>query len=63
MQESQETQVRSLGLEDALKKEMETHYSICARKFHGQRSLLGCSQWGLKESDMTEWAHEHFSIS
>ena len=24
-------------------------------KFHGQRSLLGYSPWGCKESDMTEW--------
>ena len=24
------------------------------RKFHGKRSLLGCSPWGHKESDMTE---------
>ena len=24
------------------------------REFHGQRSLAGYSQWGLKESDMTE---------
>ena len=25
-----------------------------AGKFHGQRSLVGCSPWGLKESGMTE---------
>ena len=24
-------------------------------KFHGQRSPAGCSPWGQKESDMTEW--------
>ena len=24
-------------------------------KLHGQRSLAGCSPWGCKESDMTEW--------
>ena len=24
-------------------------------KFHGQRSLVGYSPWGHKESDMTEW--------
>ena len=24
-------------------------------KFHGQRSLVGCRPWGLKESDTTEW--------
>ena len=24
-------------------------------EFHGQRSLVGCSPWGQKESDTTEW--------
>ena len=24
-------------------------------QFYGQRSLVGCSPWGHKESDMTEW--------
>jgi len=28
-------------------------------KFHGQRSLVGYSPWGHKESDMTEWRHTH----
>ena len=23
-------------------------------EFHGQKSLMGCSPWGCKESDMTE---------
>ena len=27
--------------------------------FHGQRSLVGCSSWGRKESDMTECARTH----
>ena len=26
-------------------------------KFHGQRSLVGYSPWGGKESDTTEWLH------
>ena len=51
----QETQVRSLGQEDPLEKEMATHSSILLGKFHGQRSLVGYSPWGCKESDMTEW--------
>ena len=29
---------------------------------HGQRSLLGCSPWGLEESDTTERLHFHFSL-
>ena len=32
-------------------------------KSHGQRSLVGCSQWGHEESDTTEWLHFHFSLS
>ena len=26
---------------------------------HGQRSLVGCSPWGHKESDTTEWLSTH----
>ena len=29
-------------------------------KFHGWRSLVGCSPWGHEESDMTERLHFHF---
>ena len=47
-------QVQSLGWEDALEKEMATCSSIIAWKFHGQRSLVGYSPWGCKESDTTE---------
>ena len=42
-----------LGQEDPLEKEMATHSSILAWKIHGQRSLVGYSPWGCKESDMT----------
>ena len=31
-------------------------------KSHGQRSLVGCSPWGHKESDTTEQLHFHFSF-
>ena len=34
-----------------------------AWKIHGWRSLVGCSPWGCKESDMTERLHFHFSLS
>ena len=33
------------------------------RKSHGRRSLVGCSPWGLEESDTTERLHFHFSLS
>ena len=31
-------------------------------KSHGQRSLVGCSPWGHKESDTTEQLHFHFLV-
>ena len=38
-----------------------THSSILAWKFHGQRSLVGYSPKGHKESDMTEQLSTHLS--
>ena len=32
-------------------------------KSHGWRSLVGCSPWGRKKSDMTKRLHFHFSLS
>ena len=32
-------------------------------KSHRQRSLVGCSPWGCKESGTTEWLHFQFSLS
>ena len=36
---------------------MATHSSTLAGKSHGQRSLVGCSPWGHKESDTSERLH------
>ena len=49
-----ETQVRSVGGEDPLEKEMATHSSILPGKFPGQGILTGYSPWGHKELDTTE---------
>ena len=49
-----ETQVRSLGQEDPLEKEMEPTPVLLPGKFHGWRCLVGNSPWGRKELDMTE---------
>ena len=49
----QETQVQSLGQEESMEKEIATHSSLLAWR-HGQRSLVGYSPWGCKESDTTE---------
>ena len=32
-------------------------------KFHGRRTLVGCSPWGREESDTTEWLPFYFSLS
>ena len=60
MQKTQEMRVLSLGQEDPL----AAHSSILGSwqptpvflpgEFHGQRSLVGYSPWGHKESDTTE---------
>ena len=50
----QETWVRSLDWEDPLEKRMATHPVFLPGEFHGQRSLVGYSSWGRKESDTTE---------
>ena len=56
-----ETQVRSLGREDPLEKEMATHSILLSGKFHGLRSLAGYSPWDHKESDTTERLHFTFT--
>ena len=45
---AQETQ----GWEDPLKEGMATHCSILAWRIHGQKSLVGYSPCGCKESNM-----------
>ena len=52
----QEMQVRFLGWKDPLEVEMATHSSIFAWEIPGQRSLMGYSTWGRRESDTTEHA-------
>ena len=42
---------------------MANHSSSLAWKIPWRRSLVGCSPWGLKESDTTEQLHFHFSLS
>ena len=52
-EKEREMQFWSLGWEDPLEKAMVTCSSILAWKII-QRSLMGYSPWGCKESDMTE---------
>ena len=48
-----ETWVQSLGWEDPLEEGTPLQYSWLENP-HGQRSLVGYSPWGHKESDTTE---------
>ena len=50
----QETQARSLGREDPLEEGMVTHPVFLPHESHGQRSLMGYSPQGHRESDTTE---------
>ena len=52
-----ETRVRSLGWEDLLEKEIATTPVLLPGESHGQRSMVGYSPRGRKESDTTEQLH------
>ena len=54
MQETKEKQVQSLGQEDPLEEGMQSIPVVLPGESHRQRSLVGYSPWGCKESDMTE---------
>ena len=55
----QETWVRSLGQEDPWKRKWQPTPVFLRGESHGQRSLVGYSPRGRKESDTTEWLHFH----
>ena len=50
----QETWVWFLGWKEPLEREWLPTPVFLTGEFHGQRGLVGCSLWGLKESDTTE---------
>ena len=52
----QETRIQSLGLEDPLKEEMVTHFSILAGKIPWTEKP---GEWGRKEFNTTEHACTH----
>ena len=56
----QETQVRTLGQEYPLEKEMATHSSILAWRIPWTEEPGGYGSWGHKTSDMTEWLKLHY---
>ena len=54
MQETQETQVESLGQKDTLDEETATHSGILAREIPRTDKPRGHSLWGHTESDTVE---------
>ena len=62
MQEMQGTRVQSLGREDPLMEWQPTPVFLPG-EFQGQRSLVGCSPWGHKESDTTEHARTELLLA
>ena len=59
MQETQETQVWSLGGEDPLEEGMAAIPVFLPRESQGQRRLTGYSPEGHKEADTTEQLSSH----
>ena len=50
----QEMQVESLGWEDPWRRAWQPTLVFLPGESHGQKSLMGYSPWGCKESDMAE---------
>ena len=63
MQEAQELQVRSLGLEDPMEEGMATHSRILAWRISWTEEPGGLQSMGSLESDTTERLHFDFSLS
>ena len=55
----QETRAGSLGWEDPLEKEMDTHSSTLAWRISWTGSLAGYSPWGHKELNLNMHTHTH----
>ena len=58
----QETWVWSLVRKILLRREWQPTPVFLPWESHGQRSLAGCSPWGHKELDMTEWLSTDFLL-
>ena len=46
----------------SLRRKWQPTPGLLPGKSHGQRSLVGCSLWGCKESDTTERLHYHWHL-
>ena len=52
-----------IGIHIARRRQWHPTPVLLSGKFHGRRSLVGCSPWGLWGLDTTERLHFHFSLS
>ena len=59
VQETQETQVQSLSLENPWRRKWQPTLVFLTLKSHGQRSLVIYSLWSCKESNKTEHVQTH----
>ena len=63
MQETQKKWVQSLGWEDPLEEEWQPVPAFLPGEPHGQRSQVGYSPWGHKESNTTERLSTHTEVN
>ena len=61
--EAMNTPIRGVAEENWKQDKKHLTPVLLPGKSHGWRSLVGCSPWGRKESDTTEWLPFHFSLS
>ena len=58
------SKLRELAMDrEAWRRQWQPTPVLLPGKFHGRRSLVGCSPWGHGELDTTEQLHFHFSLS
>ena len=50
-----------MGQDDSLEKGIAPTPVFLPGEFHGQRSLVGCSPWGLEELDTTELTNTNYT--
>ena len=54
MEQSEKNKIKGIKTKDMFKGKGKLGPAFLPGKFHGQRSLVDYSPWGLKESDMIE---------
>ena len=60
---SRNLHILRLRVPNTCRRQWQATPGLLPGKSHWPRSLVGCSPWGLKESDTTEWLNFPFSLS